>query len=312
MYDGILLIGFGGPTERAEVRPFLETVLKNRKVPSSRIDEVEHHYEICGGYSPFNELTIRQSKALKIELEESGVFVPVYVGMRNWHPFIADILREMSSKGIRNILGVVMAPHRTKASWDAYQSSVREGLRRLGKSAPNVDYIGGWHDHPLFVEAAAERLNETLNSIDSSRSEKALFIFTAHSIPSEMARLSHYVEEFGESSAAVAESAGVKKWTMAYQSRSGNPSESWLEPDVEEVIREAAKRGVEDVVLIPIGFLCDHMEVLFDLDIEAAEIAQGIGIMLHRVGTVSDHPKFIRMLAEKVLEVSKKGQEQLY
>ena len=142
MYDGILLLGFGGPTQRKEVRPFLETVLRNRKVPPGRIDEVEHHYEVCGGYSPFNELTIRQAEALKVKLEKSGHSVPVYVGMRNWHPFIADVLQEMSEQGIRNVLGVIMAPHRAKASWEAYQASVREGLQPLREAAPQVKLSG--------------------------------------------------------------------------------------------------------------------------------------------------------------------------
>ena len=304
MYDGILLLGFGGPTQREEVRPFLETVLRNRKVPPGRIDEVEHHYEVCGGYSPFNELTIRQAEALKVKLEKSGHSVPVYVGMRNWHPFIADVLQEMSEQGIRNVLGVIMAPHRAKASWEAYQASVREGLQPLREAAPQVSYLDEWHDDPLFIEAAADRVREVMDTLDPTRRQKALLVFTAHSIPTGMAKLSRYEEEFQESSAAVAESLGVKEWTMGYQSRSGNPSEPWLEPDVEEVIREAAEQGVKDIVLVPIGFLCDHMEVLFDLDVEAVEIAQEVGVELRRAETVGEHPKFIQLIAEKILRAS--------
>ncbi len=298
--DGILLIGFGGPTKREEVRPFLETVLRNRKVPPGRIDEVEHHYEVCGGYSPFNEWTLRQAEALKTRLEESGTPITVYVGMRNWRPFIKDVVGRMADEGVRRALGVIMAPHRAKASWEAYRKSVAEGLKPLGARAPVFDYLDGWHDHPGFIEAVADRVREATGGLDGARKGKALLVFTAHSIPTGMARLSRYAEEFTESSASVAESLGMKEWTTAYQSRSGNPSESWLEPDVEDVIREAAGRGVRDIVVVPIGFLCDHMEVLFDLDVEAVEIAKGAGVGLVRAGTVGDHPEFIRMLAEKI------------
>ena len=298
--DAVLLIGFGGPTKREEVRPFLETVLRNRKVPPGRIDEVEHHYEVCGGYSPFNELTFRQAEALKARLEESGASIPVYVGMRNWHPFIKDAAGRMADDGVRNALGVIMAPHRAKASWEAYRQSVIEGLRPLGERAPVFDYLDGWHGHLGFVEAVADRVREAIGGFDEARKEKALLIFTAHSIPTGMARQSRYAEEFAESSAAVAESLGMKAWTTAYQSRSGSPSEPWLEPDVEDVIRKAAGRGVRDIVLVPIGFLCDHMEVLFDLDVEAVEIAKESGVGLIRAETVGDHAKFIGMLAEMI------------
>ncbi len=299
-FDGVLLIGFGGPTKREEVRPFLETVLRNRKVPPGRIDEVEHHYEVCGGYSPFNEWTFRQADALKDRLKELGLPIPVYVGMRNWHPFIGDVVEKMGRDGVGNALGVILAPHRAKASWEAYQLSVAEAQRALGDSSPGFDYLEGWHDHPLFIQAVGERVRQALAGMDEGRRKEALLVFTAHSIPTGMARQSPYVEQFTGSSGAVADFLGMKEWTTTYQSRSGNPSEPWLEPDVEEVIREAAGRGVRDVVLVPIGFLCDHMEVLYDLDVEARELAEGLGVHLLRAGTVGDHPKFIQLLAEKI------------
>jgi len=306
-FDGVLLIGFGGPTKREEVRPFLETVLRNRKVPPGRIDEVEHHYEVCGGYSPFNELTLRQAESLQKRLEQSGCPLAVYVGMRNWNPFIKDTIERMAHAGVRRILGVIMAPHRAKASWEAYQQSVTQALKSMGEGAPGIDYLDGWHDQPLFIEAVAERARVVLDELSEERRAKALLIFTAHSIPTGMAKQSPYVEQFTESSRLVAEFLGMKDWTTAYQSRSGSPSEPWLEPDVEEVIREVAGRGVQDIVLVPIGFLCDHMEVLFDLDVEAVEVAKEVGVNLLRAGTVGDQAAFIQMLAEKIQAKVKHG-----
>ena len=306
-FDGVLLIGFGGPTKREEVRPFLETVLRNRKVPAGRIDEVEHHYEVCGGYSPFNELTLRQAESLQKRLAQSGYPLAVHVGMRNWHPFIKDVIEKMAQEGVRRILGVIMAPHRAKASWEAYQQSVSQALKSMGDDAPRIDYLDGWHDQPLFIQAIAGRVRVALNELSEERRAKVLLIFTAHSIPKGMAKQSPYVEQFTESSARVAEFLGMKDWTTAYQSRSGSPSEPWLEPDVEEVIREAAGRGIQDIVLIPIGFLCDHMEVLFDLDVEAVEVAEEVGVNLLRAGTVGDQPEFIQMLAEKIQAKMQEG-----
>ncbi|MFQ5911824.1 MAG: ferrochelatase [Nitrospinota bacterium] len=299
-FDGILLMGFGGPTRREEVRPFLERVLRNRKVPQGRIDEVEHHYEVCGGRSPFTDLTFRQARALNDRLERSGLPLPVYTGMRNWHPFIKDVIETMACDGVRVSLGVILAPHRAKASWEAYQTAVGEALRRLGDKAPRFEYLDGWHDHPLFIEAVAERVREVLDGIGEERRKKALLVFTAHSIPTGMAKQSPYVEQFTESSAAVAERLEMGQWTTAYQSRSGNPREPWLEPDVKEVLGEYAGRGFRDIVLVPIGFLCDHTEVLYDLDVEARQVAEGLGVRLLRAGTVGDHPRFIEMLAEKI------------
>lgn len=299
-FDGVLLIGFGGPTRREEVRPFLETVLRSRRVPPGRIEEVERHYDACGGYSPFNELTFRQAGALRGRLEESGCRVAVYVGMRNWHPFLRDVVEGMAEDGVRRALGVILAPHRSKASWEAYQLAVAEAVRSLGDSSLAFDYLEGWHDHPLFIESVADRARAALEGIEEERRGAALLVFTAHSIPAGMARQSPYVGQFTESSAAVAGTLGMKNWTTAYQSRSGNPGEPWLEPDVEEVIRESARQGVRDIVLVPIGFLCDHVEVLYDLDVEAKETAKEAGVCLLRTATVGDHPRFIQMLAEKI------------
>jgi ferrochelatase len=299
-YDAVLLIGFGGPTSMEEVRLFLGNVLRGRPVPPERIEAVVHHYEIIGGRSPFNELTFRQARALEAQLRVEGVVLPVYVGMRVWTPYLQDTLQRMAADGVRQAVGIIMAPHQTEASWGRYERAVATARERLGATAPEVDYVDEWHAHPLFIEAVSDNVSAAVRQIPSERRAFAALVFTAHSVPTAMAAASPYVQQITESARLVAARIAHPQWTLAYQSRSGNPHEPWLEPDITEVVRHLAGVGHRDVVVAPIGFVCDHVEVLYDLDIETREIAQGLGLNFVRAATVNDHPAFIRMLAEVV------------
>ncbi len=299
-YQAVLLIAYGGPNGMDDVRPYLGNVLRGRRVPAGRIEEVAHHYEIFGGRSPLTDLTLRQAAALEANLRDSGPALPVYVGMRNWTPYLHETLERMRSRGIRRAFGIVMAPHRSYASWTQYQENVAEACARVGDGAPHVDYVGLWHDHPAFVEAQAARVTASLATIPAARREATPLLFTAHSIPLGMARESAYVEEVAASARLVAQRLGQARWWVAYQSRSGDPRDPWLEPDVGDVIRTLAREGGDAVVVVPIGFVCDHIEVLYDLDIEARKTADGAGIAFHRAGTVMDHPAFIGMLGDLV------------
>jgi ferrochelatase len=294
--DAVLLIAFGGPTRPEEIRPFLENVVRGRRVPPERLDAVVHHYERIGGRSPMNALTFRQADALRAALGR----LPVYVGMRNWAPYVAEALTTMTTHGVRDAVGVILSPFACDASRARYVEAVDAARAALGPRAPHVRYLPSWHAHPGFVTAVAERTAAALATVPEPRRRDARLVFTNHSIPTAMAEVSPYVAEFTEAAAATAARLGHAHWRLAYQSRSGSPRDPWLEPDVNDVLRSLAAAGVRDVVLVPIGFLCDHVEVLYDLDVEARDTAAGLGLQLARATTVTDHPAFIAMLAELV------------
>jgi ferrochelatase len=296
----VLLIGFGGPTNMSEVRPFVDNVLRGRPVPPGRVEIVVHHYERIGGKSPFNELTFRQARALEAQLKTDGVPLPVYVGLRCWTPYIHETLRRMAADGKHRAVGVIMAPHQTEASWGRYEREAAAAREVAGADAPVIDYIEEWHAHPSFIAAVADNVAAALTQIPANRRAQARLVFSAHSVPTAMAAASPYVEQITDSSRLVAERLGHTRWSVAYQSRSGSPREPWLGPDINQVVAGLAAEGCRDVVVTPIGFVCDHVEVLYDLDIEARQIAEQAGINFVRAATVSDHPAFIRALADMV------------
>ncbi len=305
-----MLIGFGGPDKPEDIRPFLDNVLRGRPIPPDRYEEVVQHYFEIGGRSPYNEFALRQAEGLRRLLRREGRGMPVYLGMRNWRPFLGDALAQMQTDGIRRALGIILAPQQGEASWGRYQVALDEARHKLekrtGSQCPEIDYSAGWNKHGLFVEAQADRLKCKMSKIPYERRASAKLIFVAHSIP---VRLRHpYVDQLMESCAAVAEEVGCPAWELVYQSRSGNPRDPWLEPDIIEVIPKLAAEGVKDIVVVPISFVCDHVEVLYDLDLAAAHLAKQHDMGFYRVCTVHDHPSFIRMLADLVKQ-GEKGTE---
>ncbi|HLC43261.1 MAG TPA: ferrochelatase [Methylomirabilota bacterium] len=296
-FDALLLIAFGGPTRPEEIRSFLANVTRGLPIPPERIEAVTQHYELIGGRSPLNELTFRQAEALRALLKREGIKLPVYVGMRNWSPYLADALARMAADGVTRALGVILSSFQCEASWERYQRAVALAQERVG-NAPVVEYVAPWFDHPLFVAGVADRVTLAMRDVPDELRSRALLIFTAHSIPVPMANASPYVAQLTTSSRLVAEKIGHARWLVAYQSRSGNPREPWLEPDINDAIRIGASEGVQHVVVSPIGFVCDHVEVLYDLDVQARATAEKIGLAFHRASAINDHPEFIRMLAE--------------
>ena len=300
-FGAILLIGYGAPEKSEDIMPFLRNVSKGRPIPEERLKEVAHHYEIIGGKSPLNELTYRQAEKLKKVLSEDGYDMPVFVGMRNWHPFFPDTLKEIADQGVKKAVGVIMAIYQSDASWERYQRELAEVCRELDFDL-EIRYTKVLFDHPLFIENCANNIKSCFDQIDRDELEDAKLIFTAHSIPTPMADSSPYVEQFETSSRLVAEKLGHKNWMTAYQSRSGSPSNPWLEPDICDVIDDLAKEGVKNIVIQAIGFVCDHVEVLFDIGIEAKEAAEKNGINLYIAKTVNDDDLYIRALEESVIE----------
>jgi ferrochelatase len=300
MIDSVLLIAFGGPTRREEIRPFLEIVTGGRRIPRERIEEVARHYEqMPGARSPLNELTERQAQALRVGLKQRGLPLPVYVGMRNWHPFLRETLAEMTARGARRALGMILSCLRTDASWERYQRDVAEARAQVPE-APEVIFAPEWCGEPLFVEAVADRAARALAEVPEAQRARTPLVFTAHSIPVPMAEASPYVAQLTDSADRVAARLGHKRWSIAYQSRSGAPRDPWLAPDIGDVIRSLANDGERDVVVVPIGFVCDHVEVLYDLDIGARALAGSLGIQLHRASALNDHPAFTSMLVDLV------------
>jgi protoporphyrin/coproporphyrin ferrochelatase len=295
--DAVLLIAYGGPDRPEDVRPYLAGILRGRRVPPGRLEEVAHHYDVFGGRSPLTALTRRQAAALHAALAALGVPVPVYVGMRNWHPYLHETLAEMREAGLRRAFAIVMAPHRSYASWEQYQENVSAAQTRVGRGAPAIDYASPWFDRMGFIDAQADRIRDVLHTVPQTQRDAVTLLFTAHSIPEAMAARCHYAAEFEASARLVAARLSHPRWRLAYQSRSGDPREPWLAPDVNEMIRDLAAQRVPAVVAVPIGFVADHMEVLYDLDVEARQTARDLGIAYHRAGTVLDHPVFIGMLA---------------
>ncbi len=298
--DAVLLIAFGGPTAPREIRPFLEIVTRGRGVPPERLEEVARHYErMPGSRSPLGALTLAQARALERELARSGMPLPVFVGMRNWHPFLHETLADMTARGLKRALGIILSPLRTEASWERYQQDVADARAKVG-GAPEVTFARAWYDHPRFIEAVADRARASLAEIPPAVRVRSPLVFTAHSVPVAMADASPYVADLTAAALAVAERLGHQRWSIAYQSRSGSPRDPWLEPDIGDVLKRLAANGERQVVVVPIGFVCDHVELLYDLDVEAHAIASAHGLALHRAAAVNDHPEFVSMLADLV------------
>lgn len=303
-FDAVLLISFGGPQGLDDIRPFLANVLRGRNVPASRVEEVAHHYELFGGVSPITELTQKQADGLKQRLAAVGFPLPVYVGMRNWHPFLPDTFKGMSRAGIRRVLGLIMAAQSSYSSCEQYKENVRDArqtLRDAELSDIDVTYVQGWHAHDGFIAANVAHVQDAIAKLPTELQSRPRLVFTAHSVPIRMAEQSKYREQLLESARAVARAADIADWALVYQSRSGRPQDPWLEPDICDYLRASREEGLEAAVLCPIGFVCDHIEVLYDLDREAVTVAREVGLALTRAEAVNDDPRFLDTMADVVL-----------
>jgi ferrochelatase len=302
-FDAVLLISFGGPQGPGDIRPFLANVLRGRRVPPERVEEVAHHYELFGGVSPITAITRRQADGLASRLASVGCALPVYVGMRNWHPFLADTFRDMRSAGVRHAIGFIAAAQHSYSSCEQYRENVGAARADLRTDGADIDvtYVGSWFDHPLFVAANAAHVREARQRLPEAVRPSARLVCTAHSIPLSMAERSRYREQLEETARLVAHAAGMRDWAVVYQSRSGRPQDPWLEPDVCDYLRRARGQGLPAAIVAPTGFVCDHIEVLYDLDTEAAQVCRDIGLPMARAEAVNDDPLFLDMMADVVL-----------
>jgi protoporphyrin/coproporphyrin ferrochelatase len=302
-YDAILIVSFGGPEGREDVIPFLENVLRGRNVPRERMLEVAEHYYHFGGKSPINDQTRELISALKNELAQHGPDLPIYWGNRNWHPMLPDTLRQMRNDGILNALAFVTSAYSSYSGCRQYREDIARAQSEVGAGAPQVDKLRAFFNHPGFLEAIKDRVDEALAQVSANTRHSIRIIYTAHSIPVSMANSSDYVRQLEEVRKLTSANLGITNDALVYQSRSGAPGQPWLEPDILDHLREVKSRNLASaVVLAPIGFISDHMEVLYDLDVEARQLCDSISLPMVRAKTVGVHPKFVAMIRELILE----------
>jgi ferrochelatase len=302
-YDAVLVVSFGGPESREEVIPFLETVLRGRNIPRERLLAVADHYYHFEGKSPINQQTRELISALEAELKRDGPNLPIYWGNRNWHPFLADTLRKMKEDGIRRAVGFVTSAYSSYSGCRQYREDIARAQAAVGSGAPAADKLRAFFNHPAFIEVTVERVRDALLAIPAEAQRNVQVVYTAHSIPLSMANTSDYVKQLEEVRLLVSRALAQKNDALVYQSRSGAPGQPWLEPDVLGHLREVKARNLASaVVLAPIGFISDHMEVMYDLDVEALQLCDSLGLPMTRARTAGVHPKFVSMIRELILE----------
>ncbi len=301
--DGFLLLSFGAPEGPDEVMPFLENVTRGKNVPPQRILQVAKHYEFFDGISPANDQLRAMITAVLGRFNSMGLQLSVYWGNRNWHPMLQDTLRQMADDGIRHALAMVTSPFESAASYGQYLEEVQLAAKTVGDTAPEIDVLPVFFDQPGFVEATADRVASALEQIAAENRQAARVVYCTHSLPTAMADESPYRRQFEQACRLVSQRVGLDRWDMAYQSRSGPPSQTWLEPDICRYIEQFAESGnAADLVIVPIGFVYEHMETVFDLDEQAGELCRRVGINMVRAATVGCHPRFVEMIAELVSE----------
>jgi ferrochelatase len=302
-YDAVLVVAFGGPEGPDDVWPFLENVLRGKNVPRERIAQVAAHYDRFGGKSPLNEQVRSLIRALVEELNTHGPRIPVYWGNRNWHPMLKDTVRAMAEDGVRRALAVFLSPYSSYSSCRQYLENIEQALSAVGPEAPRIDRVRAYYNHPGFIAAMTDRARAAVAKLPAEHQASAQLVFTAHSIPAVMAQNCRYEAQLREACRLVADEVGRGDWRLVFQSRSGPPTQPWLEPDVCDYLRRAAAHdGLRSVVLVPIGFLSDHVEVIYDLDVEAKSIADELGLVMVRAATAGTHPRVIEMLRFLIAE----------
>jgi len=298
--DALLVVSFGGPEGMNDVLPFLENVLRGRNVPRERMLSVAHHYEMFGGVSPINQQNRNLIAALRQELETNGPNLPIYWGNRNWHPLLPDTLRQMAADGVRNALAFVTSAYSSYSSCRQYRENIANAQAEVGPEAPRVEKLRAFYNHPLFIEANVDHIREAWSRLNEG--SQAELVFTAHSIPESMAANCDYAAQLTEAGGLIAGALGLERWRVVYQSRSGSPSQPWLGPDIADCLRQINAEGVTNVVVAPIGFVSDHMEIVYDLDFEAQNLARELGMTMVRAATAGTHPSFVKMIRELIRE----------
>ncbi len=311
-HDAVLIVAFGGPEGPDDVLPFLENVTRGRNIPRDRLLEVAGHYERFGGVSPLNAEIRALLVKLVQELNARGPHLPVYWGNRNWHPLLTDVVQQMADDGIQHALAFVTSAFGSYSGCRQYREDIARARQEVGAAAPQIDVIRRFYNHPGFIESVVDQVRAALDEFPEDRREQAALIFTAHSIPVAMAKSGPYEAQLREACRLVAAAVPRPQWQLVFQSRSGPPAQAWLEPDVESALRAIAAKGdVRDVLIVPIGFLHEHIEVIFDLDIEVYGLCEALNLAMVRAETPGLHPRFVAMIRELILERTSPGSPRL-
>ena len=301
-YDAVMLVSFGGPDGRDDVLPFLENVVRGKRVPRERLLEVAEHYYHFGGCSPINEQNHQLQQAVQQYLAVKGYSLPVYVGNRNWHPLLEDTVRQMQSDGVRRALAWVASAYSCYSGCRQYREDLARAQAAVPGPPPQIDKVRVFFNHPLFLQINAESIGAAWQALPPGARDRAALLCTAHSLPLAQAAGCSYEAQLAQTARWVADANRIRDWQLVYQSRSGPPQQPWLEPDVCDVIRQRAATGQTHFVLAPIGFLSDHLEVLYDLDTEARDCCAELGVHMVRARAAFHHPDFIRLVADLLLE----------
>ena len=299
----MLLVAFGGPEGPDDVVPFLENVTRGRGIPRERLEEVGEHYKLFGGVSPVNEHSRQLRAGIEAELRRRGSDLPVYWGNRNWHPMLEDTMQQMVDDGIQRAVAVVASAYSSYSGCRQYREDIERAQNAVGSDrAPVISKLRVFYNHPGFIEPMRDRVRQALEQWPDAERNGVRLVFTAHSIPSVMANTSRYEAQLYEAMRLVAEPFTANPRELVYQSRSGPPHVPWLEPDVCDRLENLHEAGVNDVALVPIGFLSDHIEVLYDLDTEAKGVCEKLGMKMVRAGTVGNDPAFVSGLVDLIEE----------
>ena len=301
MYDALLIVSFGGPDQPEDVMPFLENVTRGRNIPSERLSEVAEHYYHFGGRSPINDQNRELIDALQADLDEHGIKLPIFWGNRNWFPTLPDAMRQMRDAGVGRALAFMTSAYSSYSGCRQYRENIAAAQAEVGEGSPAVDKLRVFYNHPGFIEACADRVRTAQAQLRNA-GVPPRFVATAHSIPMSMASTSNYEQQLRETARLVAERCGFAEHDLVYQSRSGPPSQPWLEPDILDHLRALHAQGVCQVIATPLGFISDHLEVLYDLDTEASDLAKELGIEFIRAQTAGTHPAFITAIRELIEE----------
>lgn len=305
-FDALLVLSFGGPEGKEDVIPFLENVLRGRNVPRERLEEVAEHYYHFDGVSPINQQNRELIDALRSELDDNGLAdLPIYFGNRNWHPLLPDTLQQMAEDGAKKALVFITSVYSSYSGCRQYREDMFNAQTKLeGIEAPEILLTRKPFNHPGWIETQVDLIEESMEQLPEESRAGAHIIYAAHSIPSAMAKNCLYTQQLADSATLITERVqlGNNPFSIAYQSRSGPPHQPWLEPDINDHLADLQKQGVENVVVVPLGFISDHMEVMYDLDEEALETSQELNMTMVRVPSAGTHPRFVRMIRELIEE----------
>jgi ferrochelatase len=300
MMKALLLLAFGGPRSLDEVGPFLTRLFRGRKPSAEQLERVKERYRQIGGSSPLPEITWKQAKALENSLSAKGLPIKSYVGMRYGHPLIEETLKEILEEGIHEVIALPMAPFRSRASTGAYIEEVNQARKNIGGKI-EISFVEGWHLHPLFIESVREKIEEGLTQFTPEERKRVHLIFSAHSLPKSIVEKDPYAQEVERSIKGVLKKLNPIPWHVAYQSKGAGPEE-WVGPDVESVLEELSEKKIREVLIVPIGFVSDHIEILYDIDILYRDKAKSLGMRLKRTPSLNFSRRFIEALAAIVEE----------